>query len=83
MIDSRANSNGPFSAHPANGNCDLARFDWKALMLGAEHNGGTSQSINLKFLTLPPSFKVVDFLFVIEGNNQIDKSPAEPDKPME
>ena len=57
--------------------------DWKSVMLGAEHNEGTSQSINLRFLALPPSFKVSDFLFVIEGNNQESKPPVEPDKPME
>jgi len=57
--------------------------DWKSVMLGAEHNGGTSQSINLRFLALPPGFKVSDFLFVIEGNNQESKPPVEPGKPME
>jgi hypothetical protein len=43
--------------------------EWKTETKGAEHNNGTSQSINLKFAALPPSVNAVGFIFQIEGNN--------------
>lgn len=43
--------------------------EWKTDTKGANHNNGTSQSINLKFLALPPNTKVLNFIFQIEGNN--------------
>ena len=67
-----------WARHSENGNVLLQLLssdDWKTTILGADHNNGTSQSIDLKFLALPPWFKVSGFLFVIEGNNQIAKPP--------
>ncbi len=43
--------------------------DWKTETLGADHNNGTSQSINLKFIALPPNLEITCFIFQIEGNN--------------
>ena len=43
--------------------------EWKTDTLGADHNDGTSQSIDLKFAALSPSLEVTDFMFQIEGNN--------------
>jgi hypothetical protein len=40
---------------------------------GADHNGGTSQSIDLEFAALRPNAKAVAFIFTIEGNNMIIK----------
>ena len=40
---------------------------------GADHNGGTSQSIDLKFTALGSNAKAVAFVFMIEGNNMILK----------
>jgi len=40
---------------------------------GADHNGGTSQSIDLKFAGLGPRAEPVAFIFTIEGNNMIVK----------
>ena len=36
---------------------------------GADHNGGTSQSIDLKFAALGPNMEPVAFIFTIEGYN--------------
>ena len=36
---------------------------------GADHNDGTSQSIDLEFTALGPNAKAVAFVFMIEGNN--------------
>jgi len=47
--------------------------DWKTDTLGANLNNGTSQSIDLKFLALPPNVKIIGFVFQIEGNNIIAK----------
>jgi hypothetical protein len=66
-----------WARHSENGNVLpqlLFSDDWKTTTLGADHNGGTSQSIDLKFLALPQGFKVAGFLFVIEGNNMIVKN---------
>jgi len=41
---------------------------------GADHNGGTSQSIDLEFKALGPNTKAVAFIFTIEGNNMILKT---------
>jgi len=41
--------------------------------LGADHNGGTSQSIDLEFAALRSNAKAVAFVFMIEGNNMIIK----------
>ena len=43
--------------------------NWKTETLGADHNNGTSQSIDLKFLALPPNIQAKAFIFQIEGNN--------------
>ncbi|TFG12292.1 MAG: hypothetical protein EU535_06345 [Promethearchaeota archaeon] len=52
----------------------LVRFsdDHKATTLGADHNNGISQSIELEFLALK-RLPFTDFIFVIEGNNAIVK----------
>jgi len=47
--------------------------DWKTDTLGADHNNGTSQSIDLKFAALSPNLEVTGFMFQIEGNNRISK----------
>jgi hypothetical protein len=47
--------------------------DWKTETLGADHNNGTSQSINLKFAALNPTLNIIGFVFQIEGNNMIYK----------
>jgi hypothetical protein len=43
--------------------------DWRTETIGANHNNGTSQSITLKFLALPPFLKVTAYIFQIEGYN--------------
>jgi hypothetical protein len=43
--------------------------DWRTDTLGAIHNNGTSQSIDLKFIAPPPILKIKDFVFQIEGFN--------------
>lgn len=43
--------------------------EWKADTLGADHNNGTSQSIDLKFAALSPNLEIAGFMFQIEGNN--------------
>lgn len=58
--------------HSENGNVLpqlLFSDDYKTDTLGAVHNNGVSQSINLRFLALPPHFEVVSFIFQIEGHN--------------
>jgi len=47
--------------------------EWKTDTLGADHNNGTSQSIELKFVALPPNLEIAGFIFQIEGNNRITK----------
>lgn len=47
--------------------------EWKAETLGAAFNNGTSQSIDLKFIALPPNLSVTGFIFQIEGNNPVLK----------
>jgi len=47
--------------------------EWKADTLGADHNDGTSQSIDLKFAALSPNLEVTGFMFQIEGNNRWEK----------
>jgi len=41
---------------------------------GADHNDGTSQSIDLKFAALGPHREPVAFIFTIEGSNMICKT---------
>lgn len=48
--------------------------DWKTETIGADHNNGTSQTIDLRFIALPPSIKVQAYIFEIEGNNPIGKN---------
>jgi hypothetical protein len=47
--------------------------EWKADTSGADHNEGTSQSIDLKFAALSPNLEVTGFMFQIEGNNRWEK----------
>ncbi|MDH5374625.1 MAG: PKD domain-containing protein [Candidatus Bathyarchaeota archaeon] len=47
--------------------------EWKADVLGADLNDGTSQSIDLKFAALSPNLEVAGFVFQIEGNNMLIK----------
>jgi hypothetical protein len=48
--------------------------DRRAEEKGADHNGGTSQSIDLEFAALGPQAKAVAFIFTIEGYNMICKT---------
>jgi len=48
--------------------------DWKVDTLGADHNNGISQSIELRFLALPRNIEVQAFVFQIEGNNPYYKT---------
>jgi hypothetical protein len=41
--------------------------------LGADHNDGTSQSVDLKFAALSPNLEITGFTFQIEGNNILIK----------
>ena len=43
--------------------------DWRTTTKGANWNNGTSQSIELKFLALPPFIEATAFTFQIEGYN--------------
>jgi len=64
------------AVHPVHGNVLpqlLFSDDWKTDTLGANWNNGTSQSIELKFLTLPPKIRALGFVFQIEGNNPFIK----------
>jgi hypothetical protein len=47
--------------------------EWKTTELGANHNDGVSQTIELRFRALPPTSKIRAFIFQIEGNNWIVK----------
>ena len=47
--------------------------EWKVDTLGADHNNGTSQSIDLKFANPSPNLEIIGFMFQIEGNNQYEK----------
>jgi hypothetical protein len=47
--------------------------DRKTETLGAYHNKGESQSIELKFTALQPELNAISFLFQIEGNNRFYK----------
>lgn len=47
--------------------------DRRTVELGAKWNGGTSQSIYLRFLALPPWLHATSFVFEIEGYNVIVK----------
>ena len=51
----------------------LRSDDRRAEEKGADHNGGTNQSIDLEFEALGPNAKAVAFIFTIEGNNMIIK----------
>jgi hypothetical protein len=48
--------------------------EWKADTLGADHNDGISQSMDLKFAALNPNMNIIGFVFQIEGNNIIVKT---------
>jgi hypothetical protein len=47
--------------------------DRRAEEIGADYNGGTSQSIDLEFGALDPGTNVVTFIFAIEGYNPFYK----------
>jgi hypothetical protein len=47
--------------------------DWRTETMGAIWNNGVSQSVQLKFLALPPNIKATAFIFKIEGYNIIAK----------
>jgi len=51
----------------------LKSDDLRVQEIGADHNGGTSQSIDLKFTAVRPNAKAVAFVFTIEGYNMICK----------
>lgn len=53
----------------------LLSDDLRTDTYGANHNNGTSQSIDLEFQALPPTIKTVGFIFQIEGNNIEFKMP--------
>ncbi|NWF87036.1 hypothetical protein HXY32_04425 [Candidatus Bathyarchaeota archaeon] len=46
---------------------------WKTETLGADHNNGVSQSIELRFAALSPKLNAISFVFQIEGNNRYYK----------
>jgi hypothetical protein len=46
---------------------------WRTTELGANHNNGVSQSIQLKFGALPPNVNAREFIFEIKGCNRIVK----------
>jgi hypothetical protein len=52
----------------------LKSDDRRVEEIGADHNGGTSQSIDLKFAALEPNAEAIAFIFTIEGNNMITKT---------
>lgn len=47
--------------------------EWKTETMGADRNNGTSQTIDLYFLALPPEIHAQAFLFHIVGNNPYEK----------
>ena len=51
----------------------LKSDDLRVQEIGADHNGGTSQSIDLEFAALGSNAKAVAFVFMIEGYNMIIK----------
>jgi len=53
----------------------LNRDDWRVEEKGADHNGGKSQSIGLKFAALGPDAKALAFVFTTEGSNPYSKTP--------
>jgi hypothetical protein len=52
----------------------LSSNDRRVEEKGADYNGGTSQSIDLKFGALGPNAKAVAFIFTIEGYNMYCKA---------
>jgi len=52
----------------------LKSDDRRVEEIGADHNGGTSQSIDLKFTTVRPNAEVVGFILTIEGYNPFYKT---------
>jgi hypothetical protein len=52
----------------------LRSDDRRAQEKGADHNGGISQSIDLKFAALGHDAETVAFIFAIEGYNMICKT---------
>jgi len=52
----------------------LLSDDVRAVMLGADHNNGTSQYIDLKFVA-PDELEIQQFTFIIEGHNRPLKIP--------
>jgi hypothetical protein len=62
--------------HSENGNVLLKLLfsdEWKTVIRGAEWNEGMTQSLELKFLPLPPWLHAKAFVFQIEGNNPFPK----------
>lgn len=62
--------------HSEDGNVRTLLFksdDSRVEVKGADHNGGTSQSIDLEFAALQPTAKAVAFIFTIEGHNPLVK----------
>jgi hypothetical protein len=47
----------------------LLSDDWRTETLGADHNNGTSQFIDLRFVALPSCIHVKAYIFQIEGYN--------------
>lgn len=63
------------AVHSANGNvrCQLLiSDDIRTNTLGADHNNGNSEYIDLQFVA-PPGHEIVEFFFVLEGYNAIIK----------
>lgn len=52
----------------------LLSDDVRADTLGADHNNGTSEYIDLKFVA-PDGLEIQQFTFIIEGHNTIEKTP--------
>jgi hypothetical protein len=52
----------------------LESDDVRVQEIGADHNDGTSQSIELEFKREKPYAEVVNFILTIEGNNMICKT---------
>jgi hypothetical protein len=47
----------------------LLSDDWRIETIGADYNNGTSQSIELRFVALPPNIRAKAYIFQIEGYN--------------
>lgn len=61
-----------YAWHSEDGNVLLPLLfsdNWRTITKGANWNNGTSQSMDLKFLALPPYIEVTAFTFQIEGYN--------------